>query len=345
MRVKFIGLDTYGLTEGISHLFAALGPRLKYTSFRVATVESAVKVIVVDQAAPRRTIPNMNAPNLPVGANSIQALNLLETLASSAWDWLGAARRLRLGFSEDTISDLTSLEIARRASPEIAAKRVSKYKERFVGFDWLWIVNRSRGRHAIYVIQAKKLKIDRSTTFTYGRVRYPSNPPYQIDALEQFANHIGAIPLYCLYNNVAAMPIGRYWHCKREGPSPPQMGFTLVPIDTARLVHDSEIPNRFRPIHCRPEAIPWRCLFHPECTAFNLYSVSEGSLDMNEQPRGALRRAEVAEYLTESIFEGNDVIDFDDFVRRFDLDSIVERYAEGGFRAMIERGASFRLDD
>ena len=176
-------------------------------------------------------------------------------------------------------------------------------------------------------------------------MRYPRKPPYQIDALEEFANHIGAIPLYCFYNNVGALPIGPYWHCKREGPNPLQLGCTLVPIDTARLVHDSQIPNRFRPIHCRPEAIPWRCLFHPECTAFNLYSVSEGLRETNEQSRGGLRRAEVAAYLTEAISDRSDVIDFDDFVRRFDLESIVERYTEGGFRAMMERGASFRLDD
>ena len=36
--------------EEISHLFADLGFRVKYTSFRVATAESAVKVIVVVQA-------------------------------------------------------------------------------------------------------------------------------------------------------------------------------------------------------------------------------------------------------------------------------------------------------
>ena len=93
-------------------------------------------------------------------------------------------------------------------------------------------------------------------------------------------------------------------------------------------------------------ALSLTCDFSISTTSdISSYSVSEGSLDMNEQPRGALRSAEVAEYLTESIFGGNDVIDFDDFVRRFDLESIVERYAEGGFRAMIERGASFRLDD
>ena len=103
----------------------------------------------------------MNAPN--------PAVKLFESLASSSWDWLGAARQLRLGFSEDTISDLTALEIARQASSQAVVRRVSKYTERFVGFDWLWVIRRSGGRHAIYVVQAKKMRIDQSGTYRYGR--------------------------------------------------------------------------------------------------------------------------------------------------------------------------------
>ena len=138
---------------------------------------------------------------------STQALELFESLAESAWDWLGHARSLRLGFSEDTISDLTALEIARRASNEVGVGRVSKFKERFVGFDWMWIINRPSGRHTIYVVQAKKMRIDQSDGYSYGRLKYPSSPPYQIDALRDFARHVGAVPLYCFYNNVEGMTI------------------------------------------------------------------------------------------------------------------------------------------
>ena len=130
-------------------------------------------------------------PQRSIGNN--RALALFESLAASTWDWLGHARSLRLGFSEDTVSDLTALEIARPAPSEVGIGRVSKIKERFVGFDWLWIINRPRGRHAIYVIQAKKVRIDQSTGYSYGRRKYPNSPPYQIDVLQDFASHIGAV--------------------------------------------------------------------------------------------------------------------------------------------------------
>ena len=280
----------------------------------------------------------MNAPNPAVG--------LFESLASSAWDWLGAARQLRLNFSEDTISDLTALEIARRASSQAAVRRVSKYKERFVGFDWLWVIRRSGGGHAIYVVQAKKMRIDQSNTYRYGRVKYPSNPPYQIEALQAFARHIDAVPLYCFYNNVEGLALARYWHCQRERlPSPPQLGCTLVPINIAHSVHNGRIRNNFYAIHSRPEAIPWRCLFHRECTTFDLYSVSERDDKAEGQMQARSRGSAVAEYLTERVPEDSNPIDFDDFVSRFDLEEIIDSYKEGSWRSLMERTVSVRLDD
>ena len=281
--------------------------------------------------------------------NSAGALKLYESLASSAWDWLGIARRLRLGFSEDTISDLTALEIAQHTSDVAAVRRVSKHKERFVGFDWLWVIRRSGGRHAIYVVQAKKMRIDQSKAYRYGRLKYPSTPPYQIDALEEFAKHIDAVPLYCFYNNVEDTPIRPYWNCKLDRPRPPQMGCTLVPISVARLVHNGRVRNNFYEIHHRPEAIPWRCLFHRECTTFDLYSISERPLEKNAEHQARARGADVAEFLTES--EDGTTLDFDEFVSRFDLDEIVGRYInkggfrKGGFRALMERTVSIRWDE
>ena len=280
----------------------------------------------------------MNAPD--------PAVRLFESLASSAWGWLGAARQLRLGFSEDTISDLTALKIARRASSEAAVRRVSKYKERFVGFDWLWIIRRSGGGHAIYVVQAKKMRIDQSQTFRYGRVKYPSNPPYQIEALDAFARHIDAVPLYCFYNHVEGLALARYWHCQREQrPCPPQLGCTLVPINVAHSVHNGRISNNFRSIHSRPEAVPWRCLFHRECTTFDLYSVSERKPEGEGQTQARNRGDAVAEYLSESAAEDSNPIDFDDFVSRFDLEGIIEGYKEGSWRSLMERAVFVRSND
>ena len=280
-------------------------------------------------------------PRGPIGRT--RALKLFESLAESAWDWLGHARRLRLGFSEDTISDLTALEVARRASGEVGIGRVSKRKERFVGFDWLWVINRPSGRHAIYVVQAKKMKVDQSKGYSYGRLRYPSNPPYQIDALQDFARYIDAIPLYCFYNNVEGIMANRFWNCRREALNAPQMGCTLVPISVARQIHDGRIANKFRSIHSRPEAVPWRCLFHPECSSFSLDRVSESQVESTAQARG--RGAGIAEFLTESVSEDDGPLDFDDFVDRFDLEELVNRYRRGARHAMMERTFSLRLED
>ena len=60
------------------------------------------------------------------------------------------------------------------------------------------------------------MRIDQSGTYRCGRIKYPSNPPYQIEALEAFARHIDAVPLYCFYNNVEGLALARYWHCQRE---------------------------------------------------------------------------------------------------------------------------------
>ena len=276
---------------------------------------------------------------------STRALQVFESLAESAWDWLGHARRLRLGFSEDTISDLAALEIARRASTDIGIGRVSKYKERFVGFDWMWIINRPGRRHAIYVVQAKKMRIDQSKGFSYGRVKYPGNPPYQIDVLKEFAKHIGAVPLYCFYNNVNGISVRPFWNCLRENPSAPQMGCTLVPLKVARLVHNGQIPNNFQAIHRRPEAIPWRCLFHPECTNFNFHRVSEEHLERDIPNQTRNRGDGIAKFLTEEVSEDDGSLDFDEFVRRFDLEDIVFRYVAGARPAMMERTLSIRLDE
>ena len=285
---------------------------------------------------------------------SSRALGLFESLAQSAWVWLGQARRLRLGFSEDTISDLTALEIAKIASDEVGVGRVSKFKERFVGFDWMWIINRPSGQHAIYVVQAKKMRIDQSKGYSYGRLKYPSSPPYQIDVLQDFATHIGAVPLYCFYNNVEGMTINPYWRCRREPPNAPQMGCTLVPLEVARLVQEGQIPNNFQSIHRRPGVIPWRCLFHPECTSYDFRSVSERRIQTDVSPQVRTRGDGIAEYLAQpassdyrpdSVSEDDSLIDFDEFVRQFDLEEIVGRYIAGARRAMMERTISIRLED
>ena len=202
---------------------------------------------------------------------NVAALRLFEHLAQSTWGWLDDARRLNLGFSEDTISDLTQLEIARSATNGVVVRRVTKRDERLVGFDWLWVISRPGRSPAIYVIQAKKLKLDNSNAYSYGRLKYKAGSRYQLDALDCFAKWLDAKPMYCFYNNVDDPTAQTHWNCRvQQTPDVPQMGCTLVPLDEIRPIHDSRAPKNFVTVHQNPKARPWRCLFHPQCDGFSM---------------------------------------------------------------------------
>ena len=78
-------------------------------------------------------------------------------------------------------------------------------------------------------------------------------------------------------------------------------------------------------------------------------SVLRGQVTPQARTRGGiaayLGESALAEYPAESASEGDSLIDFDDFVHRFDLEGIVRRYMAGARRAMMERTLSIRLED
>ena len=270
------------------------------------------------------------------------ALRLFEHLAASTWGWLADARRLGLGFSEDTVSDLAMLEIARDGSSGVDVRRVSKKSERLVGFDWLWVVSRPGRLPTIYVVQAKKLKLDHSQTYSYGRLRYLAGSNYQMDALEDFADWLGAVPMYCFYNNVDHYTAAMHWHCSVQmTPDVPQLGCTLVPLDVVRPIHDGPGPKGFRSIHCSPEALPWRCLFHPGCIGSSL---GDGR-GMQTEANNKLGRDRALEFLSTPVPDDEGPIDWPDLVSQLDLDDLVRRYATGSFVPIPDRIISLTLED
>ena len=190
-----------------------------------------------------------------------------------------------------------------------------------------------------YVVQAKKLQLEQSTKYSYGHLKHRAAAGrYQIDALEDFANWFGATPLYCFYNHVDAQTAQRYWHCRRQ-PSVDvaQMGCTIVPLDHVRLVHNKRFPKDFRSIHQDSRAIPWRCLFHPNCTGFSLRSASERRPAPNTEGLRALSR------LAEQMSTDDETLDVDRLIEDLDLADIVSRYANGTFLPIPGRIVSIRL--
>lgn len=283
--------------------------------------------------------------NRPLG--NYDAVKLFEHLSESAWCWLGDARRLGLGCSEDTVSDLTMLEISRRGLRGVDVIRVSKRKERKVGFDWLWVINRPGGSPMAYVVQAKKMKLDQSSTYSYGRLKYRAGTRYQIDALESCADRLGAVPLYCFYNNVDYQTARTHWNCRVKKRSQArqadlrQLGCTLVPSHVVRPVHDARTGKNFYSLHCSSEALPWRCLFHPRCSSSGLVEGSS-QLSVAHDSSGAER---VQELVSSLATERETQVDREELVRFLELDDLVDRYVTGTFIPAPDRILSLNFED
>ena len=274
-----------------------------------------------------------------------QAISLFESLASSTWGWLGDSKRFNLGFSEDTISDLNMLEVARSVQGEVQVGRVSKRRERFVGFDWMWLISRPGTRRAIYVVQAKKMRLDDAQSYSYGSLKYPSSPPFQIDALKAFADSIGAIPLYCFYNYVDDSVANAYWHCTQQR-DPCQMGCTLAPLKAVRTVHDGPGKRDFSSIHKFQCVVPWRCLFHPKCAKFSFQEMAKGgSTTEGQNSNDNAVRDDVFEHLS-GVLSGNaDSVDLDVAIDQLNLGELVDIYGSGRFVPFGERILSIRFAD
>lgn len=291
-------------------------------------------------------------------SRNTDALSLYESLAELTWGWLRDSRRLGLGFSEDTVSDLAMLEIGRTVPNEVGVFRVSKLDERLVGFDWLWVISRTGMTPRFYVVQAKKLKLDYTSTYSYGRLKYKAGSGYQMDALEKFACWIGATPLYCFYNHVDDHTARSHWNCQIQYPAdPPQMGCTIAPLSVVRPVHDGRGPKRFDTIHCHPEAVPWRCLFHPSCTPAGIHN--DSSLSQEESVRARMMRA--MEFFTtltlpgirqadddrlvdnDYVIDSRHLVDMQELIEQLNLEGLVERYATRRFVPLPDRIITLNL--
>ena len=60
-------------------------------------------------------------------SRNTDALSLYESLAELTWGWLRDSRRLGLGFSKDTVSDLAMLEIGRIVPNEVGVSSLESW--------------------------------------------------------------------------------------------------------------------------------------------------------------------------------------------------------------------------
>ena len=126
--------------------------------------------------------------------------------------------------------------------------------------------------------------------------------------------------------------------------------------DLVRPVHDRRGSKRFDSIHWHPDAVPWRCLFHPSCTGVGLGNVSgrrhEGmgtgrvrALEFlpSLTPRGGLMLND--DRLDDRLIEDDYMVDMEELIRQLNLEGLVERYATRNFVPVPDRILTLSLDD
>ena len=94
-------------------------------------------------------------------------------------------------------------------------------------------------------------------------------------------------------------------------------------------------------IHWHPDAVPWRCLFHPHCTTFGLNQVSSRSQEESWSP-GVVR---ALEFLPSLASRDEPLIEMDELISQLGLEELIERYATGNFVPIPDRILSLTLED
>ncbi len=270
--------------------------------------------------------PSSSTPSLGMSSTNTP-LTSFENIARTTWEWLGEARDRKLSFSEETLTDIAALHIARGSSSHVKVAKTSRPQENRYGIDWMWFIGNPKQGYSRYAVQAKKVTLDTSPNFSY-RLRYRvSREPgseFQIQRLEHFARSARATPLYCFYNNVDPVLATKYWHCRCYPNQPDdirQMGCTVVPLDAVQEVHKPSCRKDFCAVHRDNRSMPWRCLFHPSCLVAALHSESDGRQGMlaDRPSQGDQVSPWRTESLPEFLLQGDPVVEFADVIQQLEL--------------------------
>ncbi len=221
-----------------------------------------------------------------------------------SWDY-----NVRLG--EETLTDLLILDLARYTPEGVRLFQTPKVQEARNGTDMEIIINIG-GRSIALSIQAKKLY--RSGRYDHLYARVSGTNTHQIDILESYSRHTGAIPVYLLYNSsvdVAWEKEGQL--CRRLAlqhghrfcstiSNIQHLGCTIAPSWRIRQAIESRGCRTFEWIHSHSSVFPWHCLFDcPHAWWFELLNRDRDILEGERheiEPDQNQRRYEWLEFRT-----------------------------------------------
>ncbi|GAX39035.1 DUF6615 family protein [Nodularia sp. NIES-3585] len=186
----------------------------------------------------------------------MKAVDIFESLASLTWERIKLGQIHKVSQSEETITDLNLLEIARINCPEVQVVKTPKDKEKYQGTDWEWWIGNNRIGWLRYAVQAKKINPKNTR---YDALAHKVDDILQIDILEQFARVNRAIPLYCFYNYLENIALEKYWRCNLFYEAE-QFGCTITPSSNVRTALSKRGARKFNFLHSVAQTRPWRCL-------------------------------------------------------------------------------------
>lgn len=195
------------------------------------------------------------AKQFPPGTKPLRRALAFATRGVTRQSEYGISRNL--AFSEETVTDLLLVDLARRLGNHVVIKKFSKHAESDTGADWVWwFGSRTSGWFGMRV-QAKRMD---PTTHDYPYLDHMirSTGNKQIDVLISSARSQGLFPGYIFYNAfVQNVPTPRLnWNCDCHSVHQKHLGCVLV---SAEVVKRQKSLSRFsvkdaarlgKPLHC-----------------------------------------------------------------------------------------------
>ncbi|WP_347277165.1 DUF6615 family protein [Coleofasciculus sp. FACHB-712] len=188
---------------------------------------------------------------------------LCDTFRSRAlwtWDMLARGRSVDCQIGEETLTDLTILELKIRHSSEIYSRTFSKHDEGSNGADWEWWFTGSSSKWIGFRVQAKVIDL-KTNSFEHLHYRKNNSSQFQCDILIEKAlqKPFPRVPLYCLYSNWNTLP-NIPWSCNTYYPVQESYGCSIL---SAFSVHYLRSMGKSKTKHFQaliPYMNPWHCL-------------------------------------------------------------------------------------
>jgi hypothetical protein len=174
--------------------------------------------------------------------------------AASARELIDDSYRYGLGVSEETLTDVTLVELKRRLFPHVETYKFTKKQENAVsGADWLWSIGR-RGKWFSILVQAKLARPGRRHLHGLHH-----GDGAQRETLVSYAAAQRCLPLYLVYTGTTA-PIPAPPICLRLAANAALAGCSIVRTRHVANMYRGE-RGRSDIAHLLSASFPLSCLF------------------------------------------------------------------------------------